>query len=245
MAKATCSVYRCEEMALCLGWCAGHYQRWKRKGDVNPGLPLRKRTRKPSKECSIEGCSHKATVRCLCPAHYQRWRHTGSTQADVPIHLHLHDPEDRFIRFVDVKGPDECWLWTGLLTPFGYGDLGPVTKNRRVHRYAYVRAHGGIPEGLTIDHLCHGRAEDCQGGVSCLHRRCCNPAHLEAVTLAENIRRSGLHGWAAVNKQKTHCAKRGHPLTGANLGIAASSGSRFCRECARESQRYRYSEVRP
>ncbi len=34
-----------------------------------------------------------------------------------------------------------------------------------------------------------------------------------------------------VNARKTHC-KRGHPLSGANLAIAAN-GSRQCRACAK------------
>jgi hypothetical protein len=61
---------------------------------------------------------------------------------------------------------------------------GYVTVHRRnympstdyAHRIAYEDAKGEIPEGYTIDHLCRVR-------------NCINPEHLEAVTLAENIRR--------------------------------------------------------
>lgn len=35
-----CSVDGCEKVAICKGWCDGHYSRWKKSGDVNESLPL-------------------------------------------------------------------------------------------------------------------------------------------------------------------------------------------------------------
>ena len=68
-----------------------------------------------------------------------------------------------------------CWIWRGSLNQNGYGRDG----NGMAHRSYYERAHGPIPEGHTIDHLCRERA-------------CVNPDHLEAVTLKENTRRGAL-----------------------------------------------------
>ncbi len=50
-------------------------------------------------------------------------------------------------------------------------------RSQRMHRLVYQRLHGQVPVGMVLDHLCGNRA-------------CCNPAHLEAVTQAVNVRRS-------------------------------------------------------
>jgi hypothetical protein len=86
-----------------------------------------------------------------------------------------------------VRGePAACWLWRGTITVDGYGYAG----GRSVHRLAYRLFVGPIPDGLTVDHVCHNRDLTCPGAWECLHKRCVNPSHLEAVTRAENTRRA-------------------------------------------------------
>lgn len=76
-----------------------------------------------------------------------------------------------------VEGIDPtCWTWTGAVTSKGYGSVSYERRIWSSHKLAYVLLVGTVPDGLTLDHLC-------------LTKRCCNPAHLDPVTNAENIRR--------------------------------------------------------
>lgn len=111
---------------------------------------------------------------------------------------------------------DGCWIYPSQ----GYGRISYKGKPNYVHRVIYEEMYG-IPEGLTIDHLCNVKA-------------CCNPEHLEAVTAAENSRRAApfRHRY-----QLTKCSK-GHSLSGDNL--YAYKGQRRCRKCKREYDKERY-----
>lgn len=85
-----------------------------------------------------------------------------------------------------AAGPDGCLLFTGPVNTDGYGQISSESTSQ-AHRVAYELFVGPIPDGLHIDHLCHNRDLNCQQGRECLHRRCCKPEHLEAVTPAENV----------------------------------------------------------
>jgi len=83
----------------------------------------------------------------------------------------------RLDRYIDRRGPDECWPWQGA-TVEGY----PVIKDeqgkmRYVHRCLYEREIGPIPDELEVDHRC-------------FFRGCCNHTHFEAVTPKVNIHRA-------------------------------------------------------
>jgi hypothetical protein len=132
-------------------------------------------------------------------------------------------PEERFRNLTNRT--ETCWLWTGRPTPQGYGSFKVAGKYIPPHRWAYEQFIGPIPDGLQIDHVCHSEDSTCPGGAVCSHRRCVNPAHLEAVTAAENSRRAG-----SANRDKTHCP-RGHEYSSANTYVNPRTRTRFCRTC--------------
>lgn len=109
---------------------------------------------------------------------------------------------------------DGCWLWTGYVDRDGYGRQN---EGRLAHRLMYEALVGPIPEGLTIDHLCRVR-------------HCVNPAHLEPVTLRENVLRG--YGLGGNQARRTHCPQ-GHPYDEENTYKAPGSRRRYCRACQR------------
>lgn len=134
----------------------------------------------------------------------------------------------RFWAKVDKTG--DCWVWTG---PIGkadlYGRFYAEGRHWTAHRFSYFLAHGEVPAGLQVDHLCHGWDETCIPSTNgCHHRACVNPAHLEAVTPRVNaLRGRGASGLAV---RRTHCPQ-GHPYDEANTLI--ERGARVCRRCAK------------
>ena len=91
------------------------------------------------------------------------------------VNGHQSRAQRRSVSIEDCGHDTPCWIWTGALNERGYGRAwgGPA------HRVFYERHVGQVPPGLELDHLCRNRA-------------CVNPAHLEPVTHAENMRRSAL-----------------------------------------------------
>lgn len=136
--------------------------------------------------------------------------------------------EERF--WAKVTKEPGCWLWTGARTRKGEGygrfALRHYLPERTVwvgaHRFSYELAHGPIPEGMQIDHLCDNPG-------------CVNPAHLRVATARENTLRS--NNVCARNARKTHC-QHGHEFTPENT-IKRVDG-RACRECSRAASRRHY-----
>lgn len=141
----------------------------------------------------------------------------------VPMGPKPKPPIERWLPKVVVT--ETCWRWTGSIdSTTGYGKFGYNRKTQPAHRFAYEHFRGTIPKGLVIDHVCR-------------NRWCVNPAHLEPMTLMENLLK-GDRSHLSYNALKTHCPK-GHPLSGVNLWVN-KRGGRHCRACNREStRRYR------
>lgn len=137
---------------------------------------------------------------------------TLSTLALGPSHVRGHrgrflalDEGARFAAKVVETGG--CWLRSSGHNAKGYATFRAAGGRLwRAHRWLWERTVvidgrviwcGGdvvrpIPEGLTLDHLCHegaARLGLCPGGNGCPHRGCVDPRHLELVTRAENTSR--------------------------------------------------------
>ena len=123
----------------------------------------------------------------------------------------VEDSKDLRRLFAKFLVGDGCWTWTASKATKGYGHIKWEGRLQPAHRVVYRVFIGPIPEGLTLDHLCRNRA-------------CVNPAHLEPVTIVENIARRPF---------KTHC-KRGHAFDEENTyHFGPDKKWRLCRACVR------------
>ena len=119
--------------------------------------------------------------------------------------------------------PDgDCLIWQGTSRSNGYGAVTFKGTQTTPHRAMYLLAHGEIPDGMEVDHVCNNRA-------------CINPAHLQLVSHAENMR-LGL-------ERRTHC-RAGHEWTEESTYLAVvqrkqggTRMQRYCRECRKLYQR--------
>ena len=134
--------------------------------------------------------------------------------------------QERWAAKVVARSVDECWIWQAYTCRKGYGQFKVDGRMVKAHRWSYEHFVGPIPDGLELDHLCRVR-------------NCVNPAHLEAVTHAENVRR----GESGKNQRaKTHCPQ-GHPYAGENLYVYPD-GRRNCRTCQSAHYAHHYARKR-
>jgi hypothetical protein len=117
-------------------------------------------------------------------------------------------------------------LWLGHIAVTGYGGINYKNRCVAAHRVSYRLAHGEIPEGLQIDHLCRVRA-------------CVAPLHLEAVTSQVNNLRSTCY---EKKRARSHC-KRGHERNDKNVYVT-KQGHRLCRPCIKDNSHRAYIKRR-
>jgi hypothetical protein len=89
----------------------------------------------------------------------------------------------RFLSYVNERGPQDCWVWSGP-TDRRYGRWG----RRKAHRIQYERLVGPIPAGAVLRHACDTPL-------------CCNPAHLEPGTQADNLADAVARGRTATGER--------------------------------------------
>jgi len=113
-----------------------------------------------------------------------------------------------------VSDPGSCWIWQGKQNRNGYGVVRVGQKYFMVHRLLYQQHVSFDIEEKVLDHKCRNRL-------------CCNPWHLEPVSVRENTLRG--EGPTAQNARKTHCP-RNHEYSPENTKIR-KCGRRQCLAC--------------
>lgn len=122
--------------------------------------------------------------------------------------------------WAEVKKGDGCWLWQGLVNPYGYGRFWASELNKTTtvgaHKVAFQITHRRLDPDEVVMHKCDVRL-------------CVNPAHLTAGTTTDNNRdmHAKRRSWQA---STTHCP-HGHAYTPENTVMR--EGRRYCRECGR------------
>lgn len=141
-----------------------------------------------------------------------------------------------------TPGLGGCVIWTRGTGGGGYAWVRLDGRTQPAHRVVYKLLVGPIAPGLQVDHTCHNQDVSCTGGTTCLHRRCVNPHHLEAVTNGENSRRSP-HTQQGRNIRAEACVE-GHPFDEANTYVRKDGGGRVCRQCRADRMRAYAAEKR-
>jgi len=158
MSLKVCSVEECGRPHKARGWCNKHYTEW-----LNNNAP----------PCSVEGCERLSQKRGWCETHYMRW-YRNKTLKSRSYHF---STEDAFQEDIEPSG--DCIIWTGGKDRKGYGTIRAYGKSYKVHRYAWEREKGPIPDGMHIDHICHNPS-------------CVKVEHLRLATFHQNgANRSG------------------------------------------------------
>lgn len=120
------------------------------------------------KTCDIAECDRESSARGWCRIHYQAWQRHGDPMGG---RRKISSPEDAFRSRTEWDG--ECLIWSGAIGSTGYGWLKVEGRSVRVHRYAWERERGEIPEGSVVDHICWNRS-------------CVNVDHLRLATPQQN-----------------------------------------------------------
>lgn len=129
--------------------------------------------------------------------------------------------EARFRAKVALPDSNGCALWLKSTDSGGYGQFHLHRRTVKAHLVSWTLAYGDFPLGLEPDHLCNVR-------------RCTAVDHLEWVTHAENVRRTGL--------RREFCVAGLHRWSD-QKPVLRKGGGRECRLCKNANKRRSYAAV--
>lgn len=96
---------------------------------------------------------------------------------DCVSESYRRDPIVRFWSYVDKRGPDECWVWTGGHAEHGYGQFNVNRRGVLAHRFSLELKLGrAISPGMYALHSCPGGD----------NKGCVNPSHLREGSALDN-----------------------------------------------------------
>lgn len=205
-----CDVEDCTSKHWARGWCAKHYQRWKKTGD-------------PMKAGPMTVTPHGLTTT-------ERFWLKVDKGGPVPIERPDLGPCWQWGAGT-VHGYGIFNIPATETQP---------KRSVNAHRWAYEQFVDPIPDGFEAEHLCHTvDLEHCDGGNTCHHRLCVNyERHIEAVSKAVN-RLRGL-SIPAQHARQVVCSRGHHLVDPNIEPCGNGRVRRICKACSRTHQKIRY-----
>ena len=146
------------------------------------------------KNCSVADCQRDGRMtRGYCSMHYQRFMKYGDPHGGIAKYTDWREALEK-----RVRREGDCIVWDGHVNQHGYGRINVGGNRRRVvHHLAWEQAHGPVPDGMEVDHVCFNRA-------------CINVRHLRVVTRSDNARhRKGAQPNSKSGVRNVHAYKGG------------------------------------
>lgn len=131
----------------------------------------------------------------------------------------------RFWSHVDRSaGKDNCWIWTGSVDKWGYGQVyWNGERARLAHRIAYQIAYGEVPKGLFVRHFCN------------------NPSCVNSTHLFLGAHSSGHPGQIVADTKVCSRCREGKPLSEFHFkNKEKGTRNAYCRECTTRYGREHY-----
>lgn len=174
----TCTIQGCSSPARRYkqGWCAAHYERFRRYRD-----PLGK-PKSRINYCTVEGCDTRVQGRGYCLKHYKKFRKYGDPlESKKASNGELY----RFLTDVAMKFEgEECLKWP-YAASHGRGRLTiPGSRDVVASRYLCELVYGPAP--TPEHHAAHSCGKGDDG--------CVNPKHLRWASPSENEQDKVTHG---------------------------------------------------